>query len=85
MKDDSTMEIGGSSDNMVRYSELQSAYNQLKSDFDNLVNSYNTHIHVTTATVGATAVPGVLLPTTATETPSSGDISGAKIEEIKTL
>ena len=85
LKDDSTMEIGGSSDNMVRYSELQSAYNQLKSDFDNLVNSYNTHIHVTTATVGATAVPGVLLPTTATETPSSGDISGAKIEEIKTL
>ena len=74
LRNDENIEIGGDSDFMVRYSELETAFNQLKQDF-------NTHIHTTTATVGPTAVPGVLTPPTVT---SSADISGAKIEDIKT-
>lgn len=71
------------SDNAVRYSALETAFNQLKTDFENLVTAYNSHIHITTATVGATAVPGVISPTTSTGSPSTADITPSKIEEIK--
>ena len=74
LKNDETIEINGNSDNMVRFSELETAFNQLKTDF-------NAHSHITTATVGATPTPGVIAPPTA---PSSADISGAKIDKIKT-
>ena len=85
MKSNGTMEIGGSVDNLVRYSELETAFNQLKQDFDSLVTAYNSHIHITSATVGPTPVPGVIAPTTSTGQPSSADITMSKIEEIKTL
>ena len=79
------IEIGGDTDFMVRFSELETAYNQLKDDHDALVSTFNAHIHITTATVGATPIPGVIAPTTTMEVPSTGDISGAKIDEIKTI
>jgi len=75
LRTDGTCEIGGDTDFMVRYSALETAFNELKDKF-------NTHIHTTTGTVGPTAVPGVITPPT---TQSNADISGAKIEEIKTL
>ena len=83
-KNDGTLEINGSDKNMVRYQELESAFNELKSDFNSLVSSYNSHTHITTATVAATPTPGVIAPTTSAETPSTADISGAKIDNIKT-
>ena len=64
LKNDETLEIGGNSDNMVRFSALQTAFNQLKTEF-------NAHVHSSNGT------PPV--------TPSTADISGAKIDEIKTL
>lgn len=85
LKNDGTMEIGGNSDNMVRFSELENAFNELKSDFNTLVTTFNGHIHTTTATVGATPTPGVIAPTTTPGTSSTADISPAKIDEIKTL
>jgi len=75
MKNNGTMEIGGDTDFMVRFSELETGFNQFVSDF-------NAHTHITTATVGATPTPGVIAPPTA---PSTAEISGAKIEEIKTI
>jgi hypothetical protein len=79
LKSDGTMEVGGDSDNMVRYSELESAFNQLRDDFNNFVNTtYNLHQHPTAA-VGPPSVP------TLTGTQSNADITGAKIDEIKTL
>lgn len=84
-KNDGTCEIGGDTDNMVRYSELKTAFDELKADFNNLVAAYNSHIHITTATVAATPTPGIISPTTSTGTPSTADVSGAKIDEIKTL
>ena len=76
LKKDGIIEIGGAADNMVRYSELETAFNQLKSDFNNFVTGFNTHTHPET---GATTAP----PTTPGQS-SNADISGAKIDEIKT-
>lgn len=63
-------------DNAVRYSALETAYNQLKTDFDNLVTIFNAHVHPdpTSGSTGITPTPG---------TPSTGDITGAKVDEIK--
>jgi len=80
---DTVWEINGNADFAVRFGALETAYNQLKSDFDTFVTTYNSHIHITTATVGPTAVPGVISPTVSTGSPSTGDISGAKVDNIK--
>lgn len=78
------IEINGSTDNMVRFSEMEKAYNELKSDLNSLITAYNSHIHITTATVGATPTPGIITPTTSSGTPSSASIAGAKIDNVKT-
>jgi len=63
LKNDGDIEIGGSSDNMVRFSVLEAAFNQFKQEF-------NAHVHPSNG-----APPTI---------PSTADISGAKINEIKT-
>lgn len=79
LKNDGTMEMAGDTDNLVRYSALQSAFNQLRTDLNNHIAIYNTHVHTGGTISGSTG-------TTATpSTPSGADISGAKINEIKTL
>lgn len=84
LKNDGTAEFNGDADFMVRFNELKSGFDDLKSDFNDLVTKYNTHIHITTATIGAGATPGVISPTATTDSPSSASIDAAKIEEIKT-
>jgi len=74
LRTDGTCEIGAADDNAVRYSKLESAFNQLKSDFNNLVMQYNLHQH--TAANGAT-------PPTTQGVATQADISQAKIESIK--
>lgn len=63
---DGDIVVNDGTDFAVRYSALETAFNQLKSDFD-------AHVHggvlVGTASTGAT-------------TPSTADITGAKVEEI---
>jgi len=80
LKADGTMEIGGNSKNMVRYQELETAFNELKDDFNTLVSTFNAHTHTGVTpgvgSSGSTATPG---------TSSAADISPAKIDEIKTL
>lgn len=83
LKNDGTCEIGGSADNMVRFSELETAFNQLKSDYGDLVNAFNAHMHATAAP-GAPSPP-TPVPNVIPALPSTADISGAKIDEIKTL
>lgn len=83
LKNDGTMEIGGNTDNMVRFSELQTAFNDLKQSVNDLTTAFNTHTHATAVPgppVVPTPVPGVI-----PATPPTADVSGAKIEEIKTL
>lgn len=85
LRNDGTAEIGGDVDNMVRYSKLEESFNELKGDLNDHITDYNGHTHITTATVGPTAVPGIIAPTTSLSSPSLADITPAKIEEIKTL
>jgi hypothetical protein len=81
---DGTQEFNGSGNFLTKFNELETAFNTLKADYDNLVTLYNAHIHTTTATVGATAVPGEIAPTTSSGSSSTADISGAKAENLKT-
>lgn len=78
MKLDGICYFGGESDFMVRYSELETAYNQLKDDHNSLVDAFNIHVHASNGVI-ATPVPNKI-----PAIPSSGDISGAKIDNIKT-
>ena len=87
LKKDGTCEIGGDVDNAVRYSKLETAFNELKENFNKLVTTYNSHVHpVPTAT--ALAVPpatGITTITVLQGVQSVADITPAKIKEIKTL
>lgn len=62
------IEFGGNDDNLVRFSDLETAFNQLKQDF-------NTHTHA-----GITSGPSSTPPPTVT---STADIAPAKINEFK--
>lgn len=80
---DGTMQVLGTGDFFVRFNELETGFNELRSDLNTHITSYNGHIHITTATVG-TGPPGVIAPTTSTSTSSTASIAGAKIDEIET-
>ncbi len=70
LKNDGTLELGGSAKHLARFEELETGFNQLKADF----NAFLTHVHGGSGT-----------PPTPPATPSTASISAAKIEEIKTL
>lgn len=82
LKNDGTAEFGGDANNLTRYQDLETAFNELKGDFNGLVQAFNTHMHATAAT-GPPSIPtpGSGIPAM----PSNADISPAKIEELKTL
>lgn len=75
---DGNVLIHGDADNMVRYSPLEEEIHKLRDDFNALVNAYNTHLHTSGGAGNVTTVP------TSTANTSSADISGAKIENVKT-
>lgn len=77
-KADGTVEMGGDADNAVRYSKLESAFNELKSDVNDLVIKYNAHTHGVIS-LGAPTGPAAPLGS-----PSAADITAAKIDELKT-
>lgn len=62
----------------VEYSRLKTAYDQLRSDLNTLIGTYNTHVHsgVTTGT-GSSGTPG------SAAIPSTADMSGAESGTIK--
>jgi hypothetical protein len=68
LKPDGTIEINGNSDFAVRYSELKSAFDELKNDF-------NTHTHGGVSSGTATT----FIPTPI----SSADMSKAKVSKVK--
>lgn len=81
LKDDGTMQIGGDDDNMVRFSELKTGFDQLRGDFNTFITAFNTHVHAT-APAGPVSPPtGVGLPASQ----SSASIDDSKIDEIKTI
>ncbi len=60
------LELGGDQRHLARFEELETAFNELKAD-------YNAHQHLSTATGTPTSAPVV---------PTAADISGAKIDNI---
>ena len=84
LKNDGTCELGGNVDNMVRYSKLAIAFNQLKSEFNALVSVFNAHVHTVQALPNPAPVYIPTITTATPGTPSTADISPAKIDEIKT-
>lgn len=80
LKADGTMQIGGSTKNMVRFQELETGFNQLKTDFNNLVTLFNSHVHT-----GVTTGGGSSGPPASSGSSSNASIADAKIDEIKTL
>jgi hypothetical protein len=82
LKNDGTMELGGSTKNLARYQELEVAFNELKGDHNDLVNAFNAHMHATAGSgPPSLPTPGSGIPAL----PSTADITGSKIDEIKTL
>lgn len=70
--------VNDGEDYAVRYSELETAYNDLKQTVNDLITAYNSHTHVLTLSSGT----GTAASTATTATESTGDITGAKVEEI---
>ncbi len=76
LKADGTSEIGGNTNFAVKYNQLQTAYNQLKTDHNNLGVAVAAH----------TAAVALILGTPVyVFTPSTGDITPAKNDKIKTI
>ena len=71
LKNDGTMEFGGTADNLVRYSPINTALNQQAVD----INTELSKISAALALIG-----GVYTPT-----PINIDVSGSKIDEAKSL
>lgn len=75
---DHSVNINGKFDNLVRYSELKTQFDQLKSDHNDLVTAFNQHVHIcaapTTPSATPTAVPNVI-----PASQSTADLEDAKI------
>lgn len=72
------IEVNGNADFAVRFTALESAFNELKGDFNQLITDYNGHGHGGVQTGGGTS--GV---TNTPGTSSSADMSGAKVDTVK--
>lgn len=74
--------LNGNTNFAVKYTELKTAFDQLRTELNSLIALYNAHIHVTTATVGASTTPGVISPTVSTGTPAAADMSASKNTKV---
>lgn len=61
----------GDNGGLVKVDDLTQKLNKLVTEVNALKDIFNNHIHTTTATVGPTAVPGVIAPTTTTANDAS--------------
>lgn len=75
---------GGQLGGIVKIQDLTDRLNELAQTVNALVNSYNAHTHVTTATVGAGTAPGTISPTTEQARPAAlfnrGDYENEKVK-----
>lgn len=82
LKNDGIAEFGGNADFMVRFNKLETAFNEHQDSTNDMINEWNTF--ASAYVPGSPLVTG-LPPTVSTVSNASADISGAKIDEIKTL
>lgn len=74
MKDDSTIELGGTGNYAVKFNELKTEFNELNNKFNNLVTLYNSHVH-----------PAIGSPTASQGFQSNANIDNAKNHKIQTI
>lgn len=73
---DTQIELNGNSNYAVKYTELKSAFDTLKDDFNNFINlTYNIHQH-------ATAAPGAPSNPSVTGTPTAADMEPSKNDKV---
>lgn len=77
------LDLNGNARFAAAFEDLKTGFDQLLSDFNDLVTAYNAHIHTTTAVTGGGGPPGVIAPTTSTGTPSSASVDDSKVETVK--
>lgn len=76
---------GGDNGGLINIEALVTKINAVEDALNSFITSFNSHTHITTATVSATAVPGVIAPPTVsstdtiTDTLTVGDIEDDKI------
>jgi hypothetical protein len=77
--DDGTAIINGDADFAVAYTDLKTAFDQLKTDYDTFISTkYNMHVHPgVTAGAASTAV------TLTVGSSSTADMAGAKVATVK--
>lgn len=82
-----TAEILGNADTAVRFSELETAFNELKSEYDDLVGVVNSIVTTLQTWVVVPSDGGAALKVAAAGLSSGGtstaDISGAEVPEVK--
>lgn len=61
---------GGNLDGLVVIQKLTDKLNELKDTVNDLISKYNSHVHLTTATVGAGTVAGTISATVSQATPA---------------
>lgn len=84
LRSDGTMEVGGSANHMAQYEGLETAFNDLKGTVNDLISTFNAHTHPAALAVTGASAAGTTSVTATLETPSSADITGAKLDNIKT-
>ena len=82
LKDNGEIHFGGDTGNLTRYQELETAFNELKGKFNDLVSAFNAHTHPTPSGASSKPTP---VPSSIPASPSTADISTAKIDQLKTL
>lgn len=74
---DGFCEVGGDSDNMIRYSKMEDAFLTLRGDLNDLINKFNVHTQPVTGAVAGAPTTQALVSTV--------EMDAAKINEVKTL
>lgn len=83
LKPNQEIVLNDGEDYAVMFNKLKAEFNKLNDKFNDLVTAYNSHIHTTTATVGATGVAGTIAPTSSSAEQSTADIDQTKVEKIR--
>lgn len=73
--------LNGDQDSAVAYTDLKTAFDQLKSDVNDLVTAFNAHVHPTAAP--GPPSPPTPVPGSIPATPSAADMSGAEVNNVK--
>ena len=79
LKKDGKININGTADNAVRYSELKAGFDQLKADYNDLESKWSTFANAYVA--GGPAVQGTP-PTAAAGAQSTASVDNSKVEEV---